>query len=173
EVVIVLEYEKNRLFWIEQPSGPNGENRRAGNVKCASNVTAAKREHVAHIHKNASLLLDRVFESLGRKAGNAWKTSKHFRSFRVYLLHQRIVPGHRWRGFNCKIAEAFCVSELQKIIEFSLVTDRAAQPRADVGAAGRAGAVIGINHHVVGEVQIEIVQRVELLFRELPGKFLA
>src|SRR4029077_5042050 len=100
-----------------------------------SNVTAAKREHVAHVNKDAGLLIDRVFEGLGRKTRNAWKTSKHFRTLRVRFLHHRIVPGHRWRRFDCKVGEAFCVSELQKIIEFSLVTDRAAQSRADVGAA--------------------------------------
>src|SRR5438045_4078327 len=81
-----------------------------------------------HIHEDVSLLGDRVFESRGIKTGNTWKTSKHLWSFRVHLLHQRIVPGHGWRRFYSKIAEAFCVSELQKIIEFSFVTDRAGQP---------------------------------------------
>src|SRR5262249_6051300 len=106
-------------------------------------MTAAKREHVADINKNTSLLFYRLFKGLGRKSRNAWKTAKHFRAFSIHLLHERIVPGHRWRCFNCKIGEAFCVFELQKIIEFSFVTNGAAQPRANVGAAGGAGAVIG------------------------------
>src|SRR5207253_8677305 len=114
KVVILIEHEKNWLFWIEQPARPNRENWCAGNVKCASDVTAAKREHVSHINKNGSLLLDRVFEGLRRKARSARKTSKHFRAFRVHLLHQRVVTGHWWRRFNCKIGEAFCVFKLQK-----------------------------------------------------------
>jgi len=33
--------------------------------------------------------------------------------------------------------------------------------------------VIWINHHMIGQVQIKIVQGVELLFGELPRKFFA
>jgi len=76
------------------------------------------------------------------------------------------------RSFDRKVREAFRVSELQKFVEFPLVTDRAAQPRADVCAAWRACPVIRVNHYVVGELQLEITKRVELLFRKLPGVFL-
>jgi len=77
------------------------------------------------------------------------------------------------RGFDCIVGEAFRVRELQKLIELPLVADRAAQPRANVHAAGRTGAVIGLNHYVIGQVQIKIMQRVELLLCELPGMFIA
>ena len=79
----------------------------------------------------------------------------------------------RRRGFNRKVSETFRVVELQKFIEFPLVTDRAAQPGADICATGRASAVIGINDHVIRKFEIEIVERVELLLGELLGVFLA
>ena len=80
---------------------------------------------------------------------------------------------HRGRGFNCEIAETVCVSELQEFIEFSLVTDRAAHSCANVRAARRAGAMIRIDHHVIWEVEIEIVKCVKLLLRELSRELLA
>ena len=75
--------------------------------------------------------------------------------------------------FDRVISETFRVAELQKIIKSPFVTDRAAQSRSDVGAAGRPGAVIGVDHHVIGQLQIEVVQCVKLLFRELLGVFVA
>ena len=79
----------------------------------------------------------------------------------------------RWRTLDRVISEAFCVGELQKFIKLSLVTDRAAQSRSDVRAAGRTRAVIGIDHHVIGQLQIKVAQSMELLFRELLRVFLA
>ncbi len=80
---------------------------------------------------------------------------------------------NRRRGFYRKVGEAFRVSELQKFVEFPLVTDRAAQARADVCAAWRARAMIRINDHMIRKFEIEIVERMELLFGELLRVFLA
>jgi hypothetical protein len=79
----------------------------------------------------------------------------------------------RWRTFDRVIRETFCVGELQKFIKLPLITDGAAQSRSDVGPAGRTGAVIGIDHHVIGQLQIKVMQGMELLFRELFCVFLA
>ena len=98
-------------------------------------MTAAKREHVAHVDKDTSLFFDRFLKSFGPKGWNAWKISKNFRPFRVHFFHDRIVMRDRGRGFNRIIGEAFRISELQEFIEFALVTDRAAQPRTDIGPA--------------------------------------
>ena len=76
---------------------------------------------------------------------------------------------HRRRGFDRIIGKTFDVGELQKLIELSLVADGAAQPRADVCAAGRACGVIWINHHVVRHFEIKIAQRSELLRSQLLG----
>ena len=61
------------------------------------------------------------------------------------------------------------VGELQKLIELSFVTDRAAQALADVRAAGRTGAVIRINHDVVRQLEIKIAQSVKLFFGQFLG----
>ena len=135
-------------------------------------MPATKCQHVARIHEDASFFLDRFLESLGSETGNAWKISKHFGPVRVHSFHYGIVVRDRRRGFDRKIAEAFRVSELQKFIEFPFVTDGTAQARTDVGAARRACAVIGINDHMIRKLEIEIVQRVELLFGELLRVFL-
>ena len=58
----------------------------------------------------------------------------------------------RRRTVDRVICETFRVGELQKFIKFSLVTDRAAQSRSNVRPAGRPCAVIGINHHVIGQI---------------------
>src|SRR5262249_5139739 len=98
-------------------------------------MSATKCQHVAHIDEDSRLFLDRLFERSRRKTWNARKISEHFRAFRVYPFHNRVVMRDRWRGINRKIGEAFRVGELQKFIEFPLVTDRAAQASADIGAA--------------------------------------
>ena len=136
-------------------------------------MAASKREHGSHVYKCACLFFNRVFERLWRKSRNAWKIPEDFRAFRIYSFHERIITRDRRRGFDCVISEAFRVGELQKLIEFPLVPDGAAQSRANVGAARRAGAVVRINHDMIWQVKIKIVERVKLLFRELPGVFLA
>ena len=77
------------------------------------------------------------------------------------------------RGFDCEVSETLRISELQKFIEFPLVTDGAAQPSANVRAARGAGAVIRINHHVIGHFEIKIAQSTELLFGQLFCVFFA
>jgi len=128
-------------------------------------VAAAKREHGAHIDKHPRLFVDRVFERLWRETRNAWKVPENFRAFRINFLHERIIRRDRRRGFDRIISETFRVTELQKLIELPLVSDGAAQTRADVRAAWRAGTVIRINHHMIWQREIEIVERVKLLFR--------
>ena len=173
KIVVIFEHQKNRLFRIEHPAGPNGEDWYAADVERASNMTAAECEHAAYNDEYARFFVDRVFERLGWKTGNEWKISKHFRSCRVHFFHDRIVMRDWRRGVDCEVGEAFRVSELQEFIEFPLVADGAAQPRPNVGSAWGAGAVIRINHHVIRQVQIKIPQCVELLFCELFGVFLA
>src|ERR1043166_1512821 len=136
-------------------------------------MAATKCEHVACIDEGASFFVDRFFEGFRSKTGDAWKISEHLRTFRVYPFHERIVMRYRWRSFDCKVGEAFGVTELQEFVEFPFVTDGAAQARSNVCAARRASAVIRINDHVIGKFKIEIVERVELLCGELPGVFLA
>ena len=80
---------------------------------------------------------------------------------------------HRRRTGDREISETLRVGELQKFIKLSLVTDRAAQSRSDVRPAGRTRAVIGIDHHVIGQLQIKVAQSMELLFRELLRVFFA
>ena len=55
----------------------------------------------------------------------------------------------------------------------ALVADRAGQTRANVRAAGRARAVIRINHDVVRHLEIKIAQRVKLLLGQLLGVLFA
>src|SRR5206468_11775213 len=136
KIVIAFHDEKDRFFGVKHPSRPDGENWRAANVERARNMAASKRKHVTHIHENARLLLDCLLERLGRKSGNAWKVSQHFWPLRVHSFHDRIIMRDRGRTVDRVICEAFRVGELQKFIEFSLVTDRAAQSRSNVGSAG-------------------------------------
>ena len=74
---------------------------------------------------------------------------------------------NRRSGVDCEIGEILRVSELQKLIEFPLVTDGAAQPGANVRAARRPGAMIRIDHHMIGHFEIKIAQSMELLFGQL------
>src|SRR5207247_10635584 len=128
-------------------------------VERAGNMTATKREHVAHINKDACLFFDRLFERLRRKSGNAWQISDHSRAFRVHFFHYRIVMWDRRRGLDCIIAEAFRVTELQKLIKFPLVTDGAAQPGADVCTAWGARAVLGVTAYVIVQLALTVPQR--------------
>src|SRR5262249_41549562 len=136
-------------------------------------MAASKRKHCAHVYKDTSVLIDGFLERLGRKAGDAWKVSKHFWPLCVHSFHERIIMRDRRRTLYREISETFRISELQKFIKFSFVTDRTAQSCSDVGPAGRTRAVVGIDHHVIGQFQIEVAQGMELLFRELLGVFLA
>ena len=77
------------------------------------------------------------------------------------------------RGFDCEISETLRISELQKFIEFPLVTDGAARARANVRATRRARAMIRIDHHVVGHFEIKIAQSMKLLFGQLFCVFVA
>src|SRR5262249_39158468 len=150
KIIIALHDEENWFLRIKHPARPDGENWRASDVERAGNVTATKRKHGTHIYENTSFLVDCFLERLGRKAGNARKIHKHFWTLRVHSFHQQIIMRHGRRTFDRVISETFRVSELQKFIELSLVTDRAAQSCSDVGPAWRTSAVIGINHHVIG-----------------------
>src|SRR5215471_10099565 len=98
-------------------------------------MATTKCQHVARIDEGSSLFCDCVFERSRRKTGDTWEISEHFRAFSVYPFHNRVVMRDRWRSFDRKVGEAFHVSELQKFVEFPLVTDGAAQARADVGTA--------------------------------------
>src|SRR6266498_3760500 len=132
-------------------------------------MTATKCKHRTRVHKHACFFVDRSFERLWWKGLHARKISNYFRPLRIQSFHYRVILWNRRRGFDCIVSETFRVCELQKFIELSLVTDRAAQPRADICAAGRARAVIWINHDMIWQVQIKVAERVELLFRELLG----
>src|ERR1700730_17980799 len=99
-------------------------------------MAASKRKHGAYIHENTSLLVDCFLKRLGRKSGNARKVPKHFWSLRVHSFHDRIITRDRLCTVDCVIAETFSVSKLQKFIKLSLVTDRAAQSRSNVGSTG-------------------------------------
>ena len=90
-----------------------------------------------------------------RKTLNAREARRGFWPFRIQLFHHRVIVRHRRRGLYRVIGKAFHVGELQKLIELPFVADRAAQALADVGAAGRTGAVIRINHDVVRHLQIK------------------
>ncbi len=81
-------------------------------------------------------------------------------------FHQRIIPRHRRDGAKRKVGELGDFIELEKLIELSLVPDRATHSRADIRAARRASTVIGIDHDVIRQLQIKIAQRVKLFFRE-------
>jgi hypothetical protein len=58
---------------------------------------------------------------------------------------------------NGVVSEALCVGKLQKFIKLSFVTDGAAKPRSDVGAAGGTCPVIWVDDYVIGQLQIKIV----------------
>src|SRR5437667_198749 len=100
ELFVILEHEKNRLFRIEHPTCPDRENGCAADVERACDVTAAKREHVAHVDKDTSLCFDRFLKSSGRKGCNPWKISEYFRPVRGHFFHDRIVMRFWGRDFN-------------------------------------------------------------------------
>ena len=110
---------------------------------------------------------DRFLESFRRQTGNVRQAAQNFRAFRVHLFHERIIFRHRRRGGDGVVRELFHVIELQKRIERPLVTDRAAQPIADVRAARRTAGVTGINDNAVRQLQIKFAQCFELLGRQL------
>ena len=136
KIVIAFHDEKDRFFGVKHPSRPDGENWRAANVERSGNMAASKRKHGTHIHENARLLVDCFLERLGRKSRNAWKVSQHLWPLRIQSFHDWIIMRDRRRTVDRVICETFRVAELQKFIKFSLVTDRAAQPRSNVRSAG-------------------------------------
>src|SRR5439155_9346900 len=83
EVTLTFEHQKNRLVRIEHPTCPNRKDRRTADVERARNMTATERKNGSRVHKHASPLLDRFFETIRRKTPNAPKISKHFRPVRV------------------------------------------------------------------------------------------
>src|SRR6266496_4805670 len=169
EIAFIFEHQENRLVWIEHPSCPNRKNGRAANVERTRNMAPAKSKHATRVHKHTRFLVDRFLERFRWKTRDARKIPENFRSLCVYFLHYRIVFRHRWRAGERVIRKTFHIIELQEPVEFSLVTDRAAQTVPDVRAARRTGTVIGINHDVIGQLEIKIAQGVKLLFRELLG----
>src|SRR6266487_7162558 len=80
EIVVAFQHEKNRLFRIEHPTCPAGENRRATNVESARNMAAAKCKHHQRIDEHARVALNRILVCWWRKSWHAWQISKHFRS---------------------------------------------------------------------------------------------
>src|SRR6266700_4817927 len=127
EIAFIFEHQENRLVWIEHPTCPNRKDGRSANVERAGNMAPAERKHGTRIHKHTRFFVDRFFERFRWKAGDARKIPENFRSVRVHLFHYRIVFRHRWRAAERVIRETFQIIELQKSVEFSLVTDRAAQ----------------------------------------------
>src|SRR5438067_9846363 len=119
-------------------------------------MTPAKREHRPNIDKDATPLLDGLFECVWRETRNARQISKHLRSLRVHLFHNRVVPWNRRRGGKYILRKFLNLIKLQECIESSLVADRTGQSIADVCATWRTRAVVGINHHVVRHLEIKI-----------------
>ena len=173
KIIVVLKHQENRLIQIEHPPRPDRENRRAANVQGARDVAAAKCKHHSRIDENARLLVDRTLEYFRRQSGNAWKIAENFRSLSIHPFHDGIIMRDWGRGFDCEVSETLRISELQKFIEFPLVTDGAARARANVRAARRARPVVRINHHVVGHFEIKIAQSMKLLFGQLFCVFVA
>src|SRR5207245_11462264 len=60
EIVVAFQHEKNRLFRIEHPTCPDGENRRATNVESARNMAAPKCKHHPRIDEHARVVLNRI-----------------------------------------------------------------------------------------------------------------
>ena len=110
---------------------------------------------------------DRFLESFWRQAGNARQVADDLRTLRVDLFHPRIVGRDGRRGAERVVGEFLHVLELEKWIRIALVADRALETIANVGAAGRARAMGGMNHDAVGQLQKIIAQGVELLLRQL------
>src|SRR4051794_40763438 len=69
--------------------------------------------------------------------------------------------------FKCVFCETFHIIKLQELIELPLVTDRTAQAIANISTARGARAMIGINHDVVRQLQVEVAQGMELLLSQL------
>src|SRR5438876_1971748 len=169
EVAFGFEHQKNWLVRIEHPTRPNRKDWRAANVKRARNMTASKGEHRTGVHEHSCFFVDRFFERLWRKTWDTRKIAENIRSLCVHPFHNRIVLRYRWRGGERVISELLYVIELQEFIEFSFITDRATQTIPDICAARRASAVIGINHDVIGQLEIKIAQRVKLFLGQLFG----
>src|SRR6266568_1766088 len=137
EIAFTFEHQENWLVRIEHPTRPNRKDGRAANVERTGNMTPAKRKHGPRVHKHTRVFVDRFLERFRWKTRDARKIPKNFRSLCVHLLHHRIVLRDRRRGGERVISELLYVIELQEFIEFSFITDRAAQTIADVRAARR------------------------------------
>src|SRR5205814_2846202 len=107
---------------------------RTTHIERAWNMPAAKREHRPDIDQDGAPLLDRLFECLWRETRNARQISKHLRSLRVHLFHDRVVLWNRRCGGKCILRKFLNLIKLQKCIESSLVADRAGQSIANVCA---------------------------------------
>ena len=129
-------------------------------------MSAAKCKHCPCVNQHAGFVFDRFLERFCRKGRHAREISNHFWPLRVNFFHQWIVLGH-WRDrAQRKFRELGGVVELEKFVQLPLVSDCAAHSRADICAARRACAMIRIDHHVIGQLQIKIAQRVKLFFGE-------
>src|SRR5438128_3382040 len=169
EVAFGFEHQKNWLVRIQHPTRPDRENGRAADVERARNMTASKGEHRTGVHEHSCFFVDRFFERLWRKTWDTRKIAENIRSLCVHLFHHRIVLRYRWRRSERVISELLYVIELQEFVEFSFITNRAAYTIANVRPTWRTGAVIRINHHMVGELEIKIAQSVKLFFGEFLG----
>ena len=167
ELLVGLQNKKDRLVGVEQPARPNGKHGRAADAKRTFDMASAKRQHHAGINEHIVLVLDGFLEKLRRKAAHVGQVAEHFRAFRVQLLHPRIISRCGRRGGERVIGEAFHILKLQERIEAPFITNRAAEPVADVRAARRAVPMRRVNNHAIGELQVKIAQGVELLFGQL------